>query len=169
MIDLESGSMESTTTCTNTTTPCSEDANQENSGAPKVLAQKTPERKLLRSISTRALPGLVLHVFQIEADGALQACKDPYTSLADALVAGRPENEKNGENYWVDVDADERDRDELSEWIQELQLGSFVTDLLTRPANGTSEFEVPRMGMLLSPTYDDPSRCSLHFLFKSCR
>ena len=107
-----------------------------------------PERKLRRSAATRALPGLVLHTFQIDKDGKVEPFENAYAGLEEALSIEvlAPSNDNNHKKkithtpaYWVDIDADERDRLELNEWIERLNLGVFVTDQITKPVEGTKK------------------------------
>ena len=106
---------------------------QERSSAP-------PERALRRSAALRALPGIVLHVFQIKVQGKLEPYEDAYVGLNDALMASKdpaPSSKKQLKtlpSYWVHVDADERDRIELNEWIDRLQLGTFISEQIKKPA-----------------------------------
>lgn len=118
-----------------------------------VVGSILPERKLRRVAATRELPGLVLHVFQIENDGKVVPIEDSYAGLNEALAwnhtsestysttSSAPSSKKdqvdNMPSYWVNIDADERDRVELNEWIEELNLGGFITDQITKPAEGT--------------------------------
>lgn len=110
-----------------------------------VTSSTVPERKLRRSAATRALHGLVLHVFRIEKNGKVAPVEDSYSGLNEALttetVAAASTKKQLNQipSYWVDIDADERDRTELNDWIDRLDLGSFVTDQLTKPAEGMKE------------------------------
>lgn len=100
-----------------------------------------PVRTLQRGAPSRELPGLVLHVFKIQGHGKVVECDDVFEGLKDALAANEStsfydENfsEKiEGPVYWIDVDADERDRSELYEWIDKLNLGNLISDQIKKP------------------------------------
>ena len=89
----------------------------------------------------RDLPAVNLRVFQILSAGrssrSLGAGNvvpyrgDPHQGLADALSP----DETDQKLYWVHVEADERNREALDEWIDRLDLGSYISDQLKRPAN----------------------------------
>ncbi len=101
-----------------------------------------PARTLHRVSATRALPGLVLHAFQIKKEGKVVPYDDAYVGLNEALaadndVAGSLKSIEDTQTYWVDVDADERDRTELNEWIERLNLGNFISDQIKKPVEGT--------------------------------
>ena len=109
-------------------------------------AKPPPLRSLPRGAPSRELPGLVLHVFKIQEQGKVTKCNNVFEGLKEALDANASssfydenQNEKNGPVYWVDVDADERDRSELYEWIDKLHLGNFIADQIKRPLEGTND------------------------------
>lgn len=84
-----------------------------------------PKRTLTRSKSLRRLPGISLHVFLIGPDPKIRPTgSDGFTEASDRLV--NDTQTKGQAEYWVHVDADERDRAELNAWIDELHLGSFI-------------------------------------------
>jgi len=96
-------------------------------------SKRPPVRSLRRAPATRALPGLVLHVFQIQQGGKVVPFEDAYAGLNEALDAENIPDVPESPKYWVDVDADERDRIELHEWIDTLNLGSFISDQIKKP------------------------------------
>lgn len=114
-----------------------------------VRKETRPERILRRSAATRALPGLVLHVFHIDAEGQLEPYEDAYKGLDKALTiesnssgsTASIKDKKSGHqsSYWVDIDADERDRQEVNEWIEKLNFGSLITDTITKPTEGMND------------------------------
>jgi hypothetical protein len=115
-------------------------------GTPK---RPRPERQLRRAVAARALPGLVLHVFHIDSEAHVEEFDDAYDGLNEALGAegdsmgnsmvntDEAKAEKsNFSSYWVDIDADERDRQEVNEWMQKLNFGSLITDTITKSTEG---------------------------------
>lgn len=100
-----------------------------------------PLRSLQRGAPSRDLPGLVLHVFKIHEHGKVVKCDDVFDGLKEALAANAStsfydeyQNEVvHRPVYWVDVDADERDRAELYEWIDKLHLGYLIADQIKKP------------------------------------
>lgn len=105
-----------------------------------------PIRSLQRGAPSRDLPGLVLHVFKIQDHGKVVKCDDVFAGLHEALAANasssfydeNKEENMHGPVYWVDVDADERDRGELYEWIDKLNLGNMIADQIKKPLEGTN-------------------------------
>ena len=89
----------------------------------------------------RDSPAVNLRVFQILPAGhstrSLASGKfapyrgDPYQGLADALSP----DETDQKSYWVHVEADEGNREALDEWIDRLNLGSYISDQMKRPAD----------------------------------
>lgn len=131
-----------------------------NGNAPPPEKHVAPHRGIHRSIGTHALPCLVVHVFHIDKEAKVEPFEDHHAGLLEALSAEKNDidtpvgiptdsnkegkhREKNGgkdkdislqRSYWVDIDADERDRPEVNEWIQKLNFGSLITDTITKPA-----------------------------------
>lgn len=136
-----------------------------NGNAPPPEKHVAPHRGIHRSIGTHALPCLVVHVFHIDKEAKVEPFEDHHAGLLEALSAEKNDidtpvgiptdsnkegkhREKNGgkdkdislqRSYWVDIDADERDRPEVNEWIQKLNFGSLITDTITKPAEGTCD------------------------------
>jgi Mg2+ and Co2+ transporter CorA len=92
----------------------------------------------------RGSPAVNLRVFQIlseklssHSSRSLLAGKvvpyrgDPHQGLADALSTDATDQK----SYWVHVEADERYREGLDEWIDRLNLGSYISDQMKRPAD----------------------------------
>jgi len=91
--------------------------------APDVTTEATPLiNESTRSI--RLLPGMKVRAQLIKSDATLE------TSLPkEALAKGRI----GKANYWIDVDADERDSHELANWLKQLKLSPFLTSRLAEP------------------------------------
>jgi magnesium transporter len=89
----------------------------------------------------RDSPAVNLRVFQILSAGqstrSMGSGKfvpyrgDPYQGLADALSP----DETDQKSYWVHAEADERNREALDEWIDRLNLGSYISDQMKRPSD----------------------------------
>lgn len=135
-LDFTDGSITTTTS----TVPSEEQAL-----ARQIRSTTPPERALHRTAALRALPGVVLHVHQISPDGKVEMYDKPYAGLEKALLASQETANTTSSktskkqrvklpSYWVHVDADERDRIELNEWIDRLNFGSFLSDQIKRPA-----------------------------------
>ena len=72
------------------------------------------------------LPGMKIRAHGIQSDGALTTI-----SPKEAISGAR----KARGSYWIDVDADERDQEELCEWLEQLSLSPFLQNRLSRPAH----------------------------------
>lgn len=70
------------------------------------------------------LPGMHIRCHAIEKDGTISDC-----TTKDALNGA-----KSGKrHYWIDIDSDHRDADDLREWLIGLNLPDFLIDLLAEP------------------------------------
>jgi Mg2+ and Co2+ transporter CorA len=98
-------------------------------------------RPPMRSTITRSrtfieLPGMKIHAHKIDSEGNLQECAADEAlerGSKPPSVGGAGKDDNN--NYWIDVDADERDEEELREWLQKLPLSSFMMGRLAEPAH----------------------------------
>eukprot|EP00545_Synedropsis_sp_CCMP1620_P009573 CAMPEP_0119018626 /NCGR_PEP_ID=MMETSP1176-20130426/19884_1 /TAXON_ID=265551 /ORGANISM="Synedropsis recta cf, Strain CCMP1620" /LENGTH=383 /DNA_ID=CAMNT_0006972661 /DNA_START=197 /DNA_END=1345 /DNA_ORIENTATION=+ len=93
-------------------------------------SEHVPLRGLHRSQCSRsltALPGMRIFAHSIDSAGELHTC-EPEEALKAGAVGG-------GGSFWIDVDADERDEEELREWLQSLHLSPFLTSRLAEPAH----------------------------------
>lgn len=78
----------------------------------------------MSDLSITPLPGMQIRCHSIQKSGALSHCQ-----TGEALAGA-----KSGKNhYWVDIDADPRYAAELREWLQKLNLPTFVIDVLSEP------------------------------------
>ena len=92
-----------------------------------------PKRVLPRNEAFRHIQGVALHLFQISADAKVVPYEGEIsTGLAHALS---DKKQPTIEAYWLHIDANERHRTELNEWIDRLDLVSFIADQLKRPAD----------------------------------
>jgi Mg2+ and Co2+ transporter CorA len=71
------------------------------------------------------LPGMRINAFSIDAEGELHIC-DAEEALAKSQQVG-------GGAFWIDIDADEHDKEELGEWLEKLNLSPFLTCQLAEP------------------------------------
>eukprot|EP00567_Pseudictyota_dubia_P007311 CAMPEP_0197435566 /NCGR_PEP_ID=MMETSP1175-20131217/3139_1 /TAXON_ID=1003142 /ORGANISM="Triceratium dubium, Strain CCMP147" /LENGTH=389 /DNA_ID=CAMNT_0042964631 /DNA_START=128 /DNA_END=1297 /DNA_ORIENTATION=- len=76
--------------------------------------------------SIRALPGMKIRAHSIDGQGHLTDC-------TTKRALGR--SKKGTGSYWIDIDADDRDADELREWLGQLNLSPFLLSRLAEPAN----------------------------------
>ena len=124
--------------------PRADDARDYRSG----LLQKSKTGLSTRSDSSyvsdldlRDSPAVNLRVFQILSAGpstrSMGSGKfvpyrgDPIQGLADVLS----HDETDQKSYWVHAEADEGNREALDEWIERLDLGSYLSDQMKRPAD----------------------------------
>jgi Mg2+ and Co2+ transporter CorA len=95
--------------------------------AGRVMTERTPlftnSERSTKSI--HPLPGMQIRAHVIKPDGNLQVC-----AAKEALARGRA---GKGSYYWIDVDADERDTEELREWLEQLKIPSFLRSRLAEP------------------------------------
>ena len=84
--------------------------------------------------SIRPLPGMKIRAHSIDGKGKLKTCK-----TKEALSGG-----KLGKGfYWIDIDADERDKDELHEWLSQLKLSPFLLSELAEPSQTWASQVIP--------------------------
>ena len=89
--------------------------------------------------SIHLLPGMKLRAHEIQKDGRLS----PLVSAKEALASVRMSSSsssarssnKKSKSYWIDIDADERDRQELEQWLQQLKISPFLQTRLAEPAD----------------------------------
>mmetsp|Transcript_4809 Transcript_4809/g.7115 ORF Transcript_4809/g.7115 Transcript_4809/m.7115 type:complete len:409 (-) Transcript_4809:1972-3198(-) len=86
-----------------------------------------PRRELKNEPSISLLPGMRVHAFSIGTEGELQ------TYNAEQALAENQQTDHAG--LWIDVDADERDQEELAEWLERLHLPKFLTSRLAEPVH----------------------------------
>eukprot|EP00545_Synedropsis_sp_CCMP1620_P009783 CAMPEP_0119006042 /NCGR_PEP_ID=MMETSP1176-20130426/2083_1 /TAXON_ID=265551 /ORGANISM="Synedropsis recta cf, Strain CCMP1620" /LENGTH=376 /DNA_ID=CAMNT_0006957929 /DNA_START=119 /DNA_END=1249 /DNA_ORIENTATION=+ len=80
----------------------------------------------LSARSIRLLPGMKIRSHAIDPKhGTLRACP-----VKEALSKGRA----GKGSYWIDIDADDRDREELNDWLAQLKLSSFLLSRLAEPS-----------------------------------
>lgn len=76
--------------------------------------------------SIRALPGMKIRAHAINASiGSLKSCE-----VKEALSRGRAGKGP----YWIDIDADDRDSEELAGWLEQLKVNSFLLSRLAEPS-----------------------------------
>lgn len=79
---------------------------------------------MLSTRTIRPLPGMRIRSHAIAKDGTL----DTY-STKQALSGSK----KGKGHFWIDIDADDRDVQELSDWLDQLKLPSFFLSRLAEP------------------------------------
>mmetsp|Transcript_34590 Transcript_34590/g.103360 ORF Transcript_34590/g.103360 Transcript_34590/m.103360 type:complete len:385 (-) Transcript_34590:110-1264(-) len=75
--------------------------------------------------SIRALPGMKIRAHAIDGEGHLVDC-----TTKRALK----QSKKGAGSYWIDIDADDRDAEELRQWLGQLRLSPFLLSRLAEPA-----------------------------------
>lgn len=80
------------------------------------------------------LPGMQIRAHVIEKNGGISKC-----TVEEALAGAK----KGKMHYWIDIDADERDADELREWLLSLNLPHFLLDMLAEPPHMWASQVVP--------------------------
>jgi Mg2+ and Co2+ transporter CorA len=70
----------------------------------------------------------------IEKNGDISEC-----TVEDALCGAKA----GKSHYWIDIDADERDADELREWLRGLNIPHFLLDVLAEPPEMWASQVVP--------------------------
>ena len=94
-----------------------------------IPSDMTPQRSLPRNKAVLNMSGLVLRAFEITDDAKIM----PYKGEIHQNIANELSSEDQVKSYWVNVDADEGDRNEFNEWIDGLNLGNFMADQIKRP------------------------------------
>lgn len=90
------------------------------------LFQRSDSVDSLSARSIRPLPGMVIRSHGIDPKhGTLRKCP-----VKEALSKGRA----GKGSYWIDVDADDRDHEELNEWLKQLKLSRFLVSRLAEPS-----------------------------------
>jgi Mg2+ and Co2+ transporter CorA len=87
---------------------------------------RIPLRRVSCARSILLIPGMKLLAHEIKPDGRLVKCESE-----DAL--GGAHSGKG--NFWIDIDADDRDLDQLRIFLDQLELPAFLTASLAKPAN----------------------------------
>jgi Mg2+ and Co2+ transporter CorA len=80
------------------------------------------------------LPGMQIRAHLIETNGDIS-----LSTVEDALSGAKA----GRRHYWIDIDADERDADELREWLLGLNLPHFLLDVLAEPPEMWASQVVP--------------------------
>lgn len=142
--DLEAGS--STSTNANGSSVPSDNGSQNAPSLGQVLQKKA---------TTWPLPSLDLHVFRIDSDAHVEQVKDAFVGLDEALATEANTFENPGTansktsagcSFWIDIDAEEQDREEVNRWIEKLNFGTLITNTITKPTEGTcGRLIFPRM------------------------
>mmetsp|Transcript_27385 Transcript_27385/g.40128 ORF Transcript_27385/g.40128 Transcript_27385/m.40128 type:complete len:408 (-) Transcript_27385:312-1535(-) len=92
--------------------------------------------------SVRPLPGMQIRSHSIDtSSGALREC-----SVKEALSKGRAGRGA----FWVDVDADERDQEELEQWLSQLKLSPFLAGRLSEPPQTWASQVIPFKSSVLA-------------------
>jgi Mg2+ and Co2+ transporter CorA len=89
-------------------------------------SENIPLRKVSRAKSILVIPGMKLLAHEIKNDGSLVKC-DHEDALGGAHAGTG--------NYWIDIDADDRDLDQLRVFLEQLELPIFFTDSLAKPVH----------------------------------
>ena len=70
------------------------------------------------------LPGMAIRSHKLEKGGGISEC-----TVQEALQGA-----KTGKrHYWIDIDADHRDANELRAWLRNMKLPNFLIDVLSEP------------------------------------
>jgi len=85
------------------------------------------------AITARAPREMDLQVFHLKDGKVVPFVGDQYVGLGHA-ISQEPSNVGGG-SYWVHVDVDERNHCEMSAWIDSLNIESFISDQIERPAH----------------------------------
>lgn len=89
-----------------------------------VQPRRVPMARVTRMGSLWLLPGMKVLAHEIQSNGSLLKCEMEEALAGTAEKAG---------NYWIDIDADDRDVDELMGFLEQLELPSFLTASLASP------------------------------------
>jgi Mg2+ and Co2+ transporter CorA len=89
-------------------------------------SEKIPLRKVSRAKSILLIPGMKVLAHEIKKDGSLVKC-DHEDALGGAHAGTG--------NYWIDIDADDRDLDQLRVFLDQLELPIFLTASLAKPVH----------------------------------
>jgi hypothetical protein len=89
-------------------------------------SENIPLRKVSRAKSILVIPGMKLLAHEIKKDGSLVKC-DHEDALGGAHAGTG--------NYWIDIDADDRDLDQLRVFLDQLELPMFLTSSLAKPVH----------------------------------
>jgi hypothetical protein len=120
-----------------------DDANKDEKAGGDVEEGVTTDRQLTSAskwskvravVKTRAilklLPGMKIKAHRIEADGSLVPC-----DANDALEASATSSSNIGDepgSYWIDIDSDDRDANELRGFLDQLELSPFLASTLSK-------------------------------------
>ena len=103
-----------------------------------------------------ALPGMRIrcHLIDPKNKGTLTSCT-PEEALAGAKqqpapFAGFKKKPRPPDQYWVDIDADPDDADELRAWLRQIHLPNFVIEVLAEPPETWASQVVPLQGAVLA-------------------
>jgi len=80
------------------------------------------------------LPGMVIRAHAIASDGTITDCTTK--KALNGAKAGK-------KHYWIDIDSDHRDADDLREWLCGLNLPTFLIDLLAEKPEQWASQVVP--------------------------
>jgi Mg2+ and Co2+ transporter CorA len=89
-------------------------------------SEKIPLRKVSRAKSILLIPGMKVLAHEIKKDGTLLKCE--HEDALGGAHAGTG-------NYWIDIDADDRDLDQLRVFLDQLELPIFMTASLAKPVH----------------------------------
>ena len=109
--------------------------------------------------SINVLPGMKIRAHQIDRKGHIRSC-----SVKEALKGAATPKPKIGPglSYWIDIDADDRDSEELQEFLSQpqLNLSEFLVQRLSQPAESWNSqcltFETSLLVVFrVLPTYEE--------------
>uniref|UniRef100_A0A7S2UAF8 Magnesium transporter n=1 Tax=Attheya septentrionalis TaxID=420275 RepID=A0A7S2UAF8_9STRA len=93
--------------------------------------------------SLYALPGMTIRAHCMDVQNGFSPCTTEQALTGAVKTRGK-------KAYWIDVDADERDSDELRSWLMGIQLPPFLVDALSeRPESWASQVLPLRKAVLV--------------------
>jgi len=113
---------------------------EDGNGRPPIRDDTLPSKQdIPRTVSLQYVEGVTLHVFRIFDDTKVVPYEGEITiGLAEALSHDDTHvtttTTTKATTCWVHIDADERHHIELNQWIDQLNLGSFISNQIKRPA-----------------------------------
>jgi Mg2+ and Co2+ transporter CorA len=98
------------------------------------MSKDIEEQNIYKRGDDTTAPAVDLKVFLILAGGEVVPYNgDVNDGLANALSP--PDDGSDQALYWVHVEADEHNREALDGWIDQLNLGTYISDQIKRPAD----------------------------------
>lgn len=88
------------------------------------LVRSASNVSAVSTVSIMPLPGMRVRSHAIGKDGTMRSCKSK-----EALAGAR----RDQGHFWIDIDADERDSEELRDWLDQLKLSPFLLSRLAEP------------------------------------